>query len=156
MPTAVPVALEQSQKKEDAKVICAERIELVNNRGAALAVFDVVHSGLSPAGAPVLTMTSTAVPVPALNSGRRELKSVISTGSFSMRAGEQDSVSVAAGAVTIRNAEGDEMFGMIPTVGGGTENGIMLSSKRTGRLTTMNGASVIVSDRNGFTIAGIQ
>jgi hypothetical protein len=48
------------------------------------------------------------------------------------------------------------MFGMIPTVGGGTENGIMLSSKRTGRLTTMNGASVIVSDRNGFTIAGIQ
>src|SRR6516162_2691562 len=57
LPTAVPVALAQSPKKEDAKVIRAERIELINNRGTPLAVLEVTYSPNIPGGSPKLTMT---------------------------------------------------------------------------------------------------
>jgi hypothetical protein len=44
---------------EPAKVIRAERVELINKQGKALAVLEVEYSEAAPAGAPRLTFTDT-------------------------------------------------------------------------------------------------
>jgi hypothetical protein len=149
LPTAVPVALAQSQKKEDAKVIRAERIELVNNRGTPLAVFDVRYSSLTPAGSPMLTLTDREV------LQNHDRKVVISTGTSSMKEGDTESLIFGAGMIMVGNRWGWDTLGMLPE-GSGSHNGLLIGHAETPeRLTTLNGAGVFVSAKDGSVIASL-
>ena len=92
--------LAQGPRNEDAKVIRAERIELVNNRGVPLAVLEVGYSPAIPAGSPMLTMKSEDV------LQNQERKVVISTGTSSMSVGDTDSLIFGAGMIMVRNTRG--------------------------------------------------
>jgi len=145
---APPVALAQTQRREEPSVIRAERIELVNNRGTPLAVFEVSYSAAVPEGSPMLTLTDKDV----LRNQERKVRIGTATSSFTV--GDKDSLFLAAGMVMVRNAGGTDWFGLGPLNGRPPSqgNGLVISSSAAGE-TILNGAQITVSDRNGLPVA---
>src|SRR3989442_131522 len=93
------------------KVIRAERIELVNNRGKALAVLEVGYGKALPAGSPMLTFTDRD------ELFQKDRKVVLTTAQFSMYNGQEESSTLAPGAgLTFRDATGGGGIGRTLTM----------------------------------------
>ena len=148
LPTAVPVALAQSPKKEDAKVIRAERIELINNRGTPLAVLEVTYSPNIPGGSPKLTMTDRDI----LQDQPRKV--VISPFPYPMDRNSESSV-LSSGILRVSDPWGGVVLGRIQERGtsGAGENGLMIVSAKHARATYLDGRQVNVVNELGFPIA---
>jgi hypothetical protein len=129
------------------KVIRAERIELVNNRGKALVVFAVRYSEAQPAGAPMMTFTDRDEVF------HKDRKVVLTNSQFSMDNGQEEwSRLVPGGGLTFRDGEGGGGFGKITlsvqplTVGHGVQvydpSGVM----------TLTGQRLYIGDKAGHPI----
>ena len=89
-------------------MIRAERIELVNNHGKALAVFDVSYSEALPAGAPQLTLTDRDEVFHA------DRKVVLTTARLSMNSGQDEWSRLSPGAgLTFHDATGGGGIGTV-------------------------------------------
>jgi hypothetical protein len=125
-------------------VIRAERIELVNNRGKALAVFDVTYSEALPAGSARLTFTSRD------EVSRRDRKAILMDTQLALYDGQDDWARIVrAGGLTFHGGAGSGAIGIIPislqalTLGPG-----VVVAEPTG-ITTLSGRRIYFGDRDG-------
>jgi len=130
-------------------VIRAERIELVNNNGKALAVLDVGYSEAFPAGAAKLAFTDRDEVF------HQDRKIVLTTAQFSMSSGKEWSTITPGGGFSFQHTSGGGGIGNIPisvrpmTFG----NGVNLYD--SSGVVTLTGHSFMMSDKDGHLVTSL-
>jgi hypothetical protein len=130
------------------KVLRAERIELVNNKGKVLAVLEASYSQALPAGAAKLTFTD-----------RDELmgqdrKVVRTTAGFSMSMGKDDYLRMGPGGdLSFHDAAGGVSIGktFMPNRPPTLEHGLVIFDPRG--VVMVNSRELRLNDRNGMPVA---
>ena len=129
------------------KVIRAERIELVNNHGKALAVFDVSYSQALPAGSPMLTFTDRDEVF------HKDRKVTLTTAQFSIYNGQDEWTTVGPGAGLIfHDSTGGGGIGtvLMATRPARMGHGVLISDPSG--LMVLTGHNLNINDRNGFPV----
>lgn len=131
--------------KPTTKVVRAERIELINNHGKPLAVFEVEYSDALPAGTPILTLSDRD------EFAHRDRKAVLNLSNLSLSNGTDESVIVGPElGLMLRDPRGGTSVGVVPTPFG-SEMGLVVYD-RSG-VANVNSRSVSISDRSGRPVA---
>ncbi|HWH58210.1 MAG TPA: hypothetical protein VN682_11300, partial [Terriglobales bacterium] len=129
------------------KVIRAERIELVNNHGKAVAVFEVSYSEALPAGSPKLTFTD-----------RDEVfhvdrKVVLTTARLSMNSGQDEWSYLSPGAgLTFHDSTGGGGIGTVMMATRPASMGHGVSIYDPSGLMVLTGHNLNINDKNGFPV----
>jgi hypothetical protein len=126
------------------KVIRAERIELVNNHGKAVAVFDVSYSEASPAGQPTLTFMDRD------EASHKDRKVVLTTTQFRIQNGEDEWSYLEPGSgLTFKTAAGGGAIGVtkMPELPPTIKPGITIYG--SSGLVELTGQNLVFSDKDG-------
>ena len=126
------------------KVLRAERIELVNNRGKALAIFDVGYSEALPAGSPELTFTARD------EAFHKDERVVLTPTQFSMYGGRDEWTRVGpGGGFTFRDATGGGGIGSIPLSAHPPTLGLGVNVWDSTGVMTLTSHGLLIGDKDG-------
>lgn len=134
----------QSQNQA-AKIVRAERIELVNKQGKALAVLEVGYANALPAGAPVLTFTDRDELL------HQENKLTLTTARLQWNSGD-DSATLSPTGFTFHNSSKSSGGGIGP-VPPTDRPGIYFFSPEG--VTTLDGVRLNIADKEGRSRAAL-
>ena len=132
------------------KVIRAERIEMVNNHGKAVAVFDVSYSEALPAGSPKLTLMDRDEVF------HKDRKVVLTTAQFNISNGQDEwTTIVPAGGLTFHDSTGGGGIGMVPMATRSVSMGHGVSIFDPSGVMVLTGHGLNINDRNGFPVLAL-
>ena len=151
--TAEPTVLAQDLQKDlgkyreiptqAARVLRAERIELINKQGKPLAVLEVRYSEAQPAGSPLLTFIDKD------EVSHEERKVSLTTARLYMSSGDQKWASLSpGGGVMFKDVTGGGGFGMVPPR---SQPGMYIFAP-TG-MTTLDSQRLNIANKDGLPVA---